>query len=127
MSDHFRIDIIDDYEDQLRRAIELAYNHNGWGPTKASGYSIEDDKLILYWSSPGEGKGYVPFAVPHDAEMTANIVWAWLQTSEPTEAYPDLDGSVKKGFRVYNEKWGHVNGTSYAIVGIQAVYTEYGK
>ncbi len=59
----------------------------------------------------------------------ANLAWGWLN-NQPTEKYEDYldhDGSNGRGFKVYNEAWGHVAGSSYAFLGVLPVWAWYGK
>lgn len=59
-------------------------------------------------------------------EIVTKLVWAWLETV----AYgpqPDHDGSNGKGWRVFNEAWGHVAQERFAFCAIQPVWAMYEK
>lgn len=59
----------------------------------------------------------------------ADLAWGWLlnQPKEKYQEYLDHDGSNGKGFRVYNEDWGHVAKSHYAFLGVLPVWAWYGK
>jgi hypothetical protein len=79
--------------------------------------------MILYWHEASKGKE-LPY--PFDRDHSIDFIWNWLQGTEfPPE--PDIDGSCSKGWRVFNEAWGHVAGNHYAIVAIQPEWAMHGK
>ena len=66
---------------------------------------------------------------PMGWQAAADLAWGWL-TNQPEESYKDYldhDGSDGKGFKVYNEDWGHVAGSHYAFLGVLPVWAWYGK
>jgi len=69
----------------------------------------------------------LPYAMGWEA--ASDLAWGWLQEREEDEyqEYLDHDGSDGKGFRIYNEQWGHVADCSYAILGLIPVHAWYGK
>ena len=89
---------------------------------------IDDPKkgLILLWSHEGEAQ---KLPVPLDWKKAADLAWAWLENKKDDEyqEYLDHDGSNGKGFRVYNEDWGHVGGYHYGVLGVIPVWAWYGK
>lgn len=82
-----------------------------------------EDTLILLWN---EEKGALPLPYFLELEEAINFIKGWLKKAEYQEQ-PDHDGSNGKGWRVFNEQWGHVAGHHYAIVGIQPQWAMYGK
>ena len=81
------------------------------------------DTLILLWH---EENGALPLPFPLELDGAAQFVVSWLKTIE----YPDadgFDGTIKKGWRLFTESWGHVAGHRYAIVGVQPELALYGK
>lgn len=82
--------------------------------------------LVLYWH---DEDGASPLLARMGPEEIANLVQAWLDDQPETMwgDYLDHDGSMGRGFRVFNEDWGHVFNSSYAICGIQPIWAWYGK
>ncbi len=69
----------------------------------------------------------LPFAM--DCKAATEMVWSWLQ-EQPKEKYRaelDHDGSNGRGFRIYNEYWGHIGDSHYAILAVLPVWAWYGK
>lgn len=64
---------------------------------------------------PMQGKALIEFA------------WHWLETAADYGRQPDHDGDNEKGWRVYNEAWGHVGSSVYAFVAVAPVWAMYGK
>lgn len=91
-----------------------------WGANKAG------SRLVLFWSKPETSVEALAFLTPLTAEQVEPIVKAWL-AEQNYGSQPDHDGDNGKGWRVYNEAWGHVGGSRYAICGIEPVWLEYGK
>jgi hypothetical protein len=82
--------------------------------------------LILLWSEEGKA---IKLPVPLGWKDAADLSWTWLndQDTKLYHEYLDHDGSNGRGFRVYNEDWGHVGGYSYAVLGVIPVWAWYGK
>lgn len=117
-----------------RKSFDLAFKlmfDRDFGDMKATHYFKHPTKgFILLWheESFGEVKAIkLPFAM--DWQIAANLVWGWLLEREDKEyqEYLDHDGSNGHGFRVYNENWGHVAGSHYAILAVLPVWAWYGK
>ena len=63
--------------------------------------------MVLYWTAPERVEGYAPLPFAAGQGQIAVIVQGWLDSVDcGTE--PDHDGDNAKGFRLYNEGWGHV-------------------
>lgn len=114
-----------------RKAFDLAFQlffDNAAGG-KASHYLEDKDAgLILFWHNDEYIK---PNKLPYDMDWkaAADLAWGWLQ-SQPEDNYReylDHDGSNGHGFKIYNENWGHVKGSSYAFMAILPVWAWYGK
>ncbi len=68
-----------------------------------------------------------PFPAPMTAEQVQPVVQSWL-ASAVYGPQPDHDGSNEKGFRVYNEEWGHVaTFRTDAFVAIEPIWLLHGK
>lgn len=112
-----------------RKAFELAFQLF-WDncPGKKVSHFRHDATfgMILYWhETSGTQK------LPYDMDLTAacDMAWGWL-TSQPKDAYGDAldhDGSNGKGFHMFNEAWGHVDGSSYAVLAVKPIWAWYGK
>lgn len=147
--DNRSVDVVSEGSDGLEMAMKLIWPNAHGG--KASHYLIakyrestkyyssegetrshssnlvEDEKgcptLILLWY--GEGKALpLPFALGLDGAIA--FVTEWLKSVD-YGSQPDHDGSNHKGWRVFNESWGHVAGYHGAIVAIQPAWAMYGK
>lgn len=66
----------------------------------------------------------LPFTL--DAIGCADFARRWLAEAE-YGGEPDHDGDNKKGWLIYNERYGQVDGDYGAIIAIAPVWTEYGK
>lgn len=118
-----------------RTAFDLAFNlffistHNdNGGNQKATHYIDHAEKgLILLWAEDTYNKS-TPLLTPLDWQNSANLAWTWLknQRQEKYPPYPDIDGSVREGYKVYNEDWGHVV-SHYAILAVKPSWALYGK
>ena len=153
--DNFELKFTCHRREPLDQALALAFLNAAGG--KAVGYRIqrhtppvgeglgggqEVERLILYWAVPDRqpsaeeveldlvqgndprvhplpGKGVGP-------KVASEFVWEWLQNADyPDE--PDHDGSNSRGFRIYNEAWGHVDSDSYAFIAIEPAWAWHGK
>lgn len=96
---------------------------------EAVGYKVFNRKpqlLVLYWTIPSNINNYCPFLTPLSGSALAYTVEAWLLGVD-YETEPDQDGINTKGFRIFNEAWGHVEDERQAFMGIQPVWAMYGK
>jgi hypothetical protein len=141
----FRIEVVSDTDEELRQAMSLAFRVHGgkvW-QQEATHYVIRaaeveeppvhrssakrGERIAFFWTAP-DSRVADAIALPFklDAEGAADFARRWLAEVEyPPE--PDIDGSVKKGWRLYNEPWGHVEGVYAGICAVTPVWSEYGK
>ena len=121
-----RFDITDDerLEDWLGMCM---------GGQKAEGYRVTNEDggpvMTLHWTEPPLGEGFYRYnqlPIPLGVRAIFGMVEAWLQDVKRGPR-PDTDGSVKKGFRIFNTKYGFVGEERTAFVGIEPVWTVYGK
>ena len=115
--DNFKIDITSEGDTQFKTAMTF-FRHS-----KVTGYRVDGKRLILYWTKSDK-------ATPMLYEMTlpqaAEFVLGWLSNQDYGRE-PDHDGDNGKGWRLYNEAWGHI-GTEYqAFVAVEPVWAWYGK
>lgn len=106
-------------EDKFELAMQLAM-----GVHKAIGYRVHENNMVLYWAKSDK---MTPF--PYEMSITdaTNFVSGWLQKTEPNHPRPDHDGDNEKGFRIFNEDWGHVFGEWQAFIAITPIWAMYGK
>lgn len=117
-------------------AVQLVFENAPGG--KATHYFEHSEKgLIFLWhedkflnpvgSLVTKEASKLPYAM--DWKAAADLAWGWLQERKHEEYREvlDHDGSNGKGFRIYNEDWGHVAGSFYAILAVLPVWAWYGK
>lgn len=94
MFDNFSLDITSDRASHLVEALIIAFTDR-----KAVGYREDPDfGLVLCWTDGGD---MTRFPFPLDEVAAMPILTGWLEAQEyPRE--PDIDGSCKKGWRLYN-------------------------
>lgn len=87
------------------------------------GHTSSRKRLVLFWHESGGG---TPLPAPMDAEAAIPFIKAWLAEADYGKQ-PDHDGDNGKGWRIYNEAWGHVARNHYAFVAIEPEWIMYGK
>lgn len=127
-------------EETLGRVLELAFAQEGRN-TKAKYFVVDNKKgLILLWYVGDSWKKKVSkFLTPLTAKAVTPMVVEWLQSDEAKtivlgdwDSDSDHDGSNSYGWRVYCERWGHIqveDGLSYdgSIVAITPAFMWHGK
>jgi len=90
------------------------------------GVWAEAKTLVFFWSATGlpGGAAVLPFEMP--LPEAAAFAEGWLRQAE-YGPQPDHDGSNGKGWRVFNEAWGHVGGYWQALLAVQPAWAWYGK
>ena len=101
------------------------------GSRKAVGWSVREyDKglrLVLYWVAPTpKVHGYHPLPSPVPYAEVATFATSWLN-SVAFGTEPDHDGDNSRGWRIYNEDWGHVDGLYQAFLAIAPAWAMHGK
>jgi hypothetical protein len=91
---------------------------------KVIGYRVHKNCLVLYWA---ENKNAQKLPYKMTVDEISNFVWGWLEKTEPEHSQPSHDGSNGKGFRMFNEAWGHVFGEWEAFIAITPEWAWYGK
>lgn len=122
---NFRFDVSSDTRKHFDMAMELAFANCAGG--KAERYKIDSEKgLILSWG--GAESGYEKLVYKMDLEATKEFVWNWVRSADYVDkSCWDSEVDRKKGFRVYNEAWGHIGSDHYAFVAIKPTFMLYGK
>jgi hypothetical protein len=137
VADNFRIDVTSD--GSLESIMKIAFSKT---PNGAASYTIRDPveiedwrgkfsrplRLIFFWSLYPLTEDIDMFAFSNglSAEEAADFARRWLEQIDYGPE-PDHDGSNTKGFRIYNERYGHVDDSSYGTVAITPEWIEYGK
>jgi hypothetical protein len=129
--DNFRFDITGNGDIDL--AMQVAFSHQSkacwWRTDTVEGYNKRRiPRLVLSWmSSESPGPEWHPFVTPVGWEEAATVVRGWLTTADYGPR-PDHDGDNGKGWRVYNDAWGHVEPYHYkAFVAVEPRWAMYGK
>jgi len=126
--DNFHFDLTAESDALLRDAMKIAFSKH----TRATHYMVWPEKgLVFFWTKP-DPKDQVgapePVAFPFtmDPIGAADFASRWLaETTYPKE--PDHDGDNGKGWRLYNESWGHIGNYWSAMIAVQPVWAMYGK
>lgn len=114
-------------------AFQLVFDNAPGG--KASHY-IEHPEfgLIFLWSKDkflidNVEVAAIKLPYPMGWKAAGDLAWGWLkdQPDNKYKEYLDHDGDNEHGFRVYNEDWGHVAESHYAICAVLPVWAWYGK
>lgn len=124
MADNYRFDIAGG---TLAQSLGLAFV----GARTVKGWRVQhrDDqppRLILYWYIEGE-KDVTPTPAPLDLPTTVAFVQQWIDATPWDPKHPWGDVQTRKGCRVYNEDWGHVDHAHGAFVAIEPYQLWYGK
>jgi hypothetical protein len=118
--DNFHIDITNNQD--LLKAMEIAFR----GPhTRAVGYRTCPTKGLIFYQYESSTR-MIPLPFKLDAAGAADFATRWLAEQDYGRE-PDHDGDNGKGFRIYNEAWGHVDGEYQAFVAVKPVWAMYGK
>lgn len=126
-------------KDILLDTLRLAFTICDQQKTKA--FRIDKEKgLVLYWANKSDRfKTINEFITPLTAEQVYPQVQAFLTSYYDGEIEVDLeefdrpmeeeddDITSVKGWRIYTERWGRIDGDSYAFLAIKPAYDNYGK
>lgn len=84
-------------------------------------------KTLILLSMPEHDSQELPF--PLSLEQATAFVGDWLESLDDKEfePQPDHDGSNYRGWRMFTDCWGHVAEFHCGIVGVQPVWSMYGK
>jgi hypothetical protein len=121
MSDNYRFDIAGgNLADSLQVAFLQHSKVVGWRVDTREGHP---PRFILYTYKSDK---MTEFPAPMTRVEIEPIVRSWLESIDYGHK-PDIDGSVGRSQRVYNESWGHVGGEWAAFVAIEPYWNLYGK
>lgn len=117
--DNFKFDMTSEGADTLKKALSL-FSPPGRNVT---GYRTDGAKLVFYWHDSPRSTN-LPF--PMTLEQAADFANGWLEHVDYGDE-PDHDGDNGKGWRLYCEPWGYVDGDHYAFAAVEPVWAMYGK
>jgi hypothetical protein len=150
--DNFHIDITSEGRSALATAMSLAFGkyHSAVAyaireAVAGEKHKFEDDalqekygwmlgpktqgkpkRLIFFWSDSETVSDRIALPFKLDATGAADFAIRWLGELDYGRQ-PDHDGDNEKGWRLYCEGWGHVDGHWGAFVAIAPAWAMYGK
>ena len=125
---HFLVDVTALGRDNLDRILAVAFSDTV-GRTKLATHFHADGhrQLTLFVRPPNPDRvtGAISFPQSASQQQAAELVWHWLQHIQ----YPpdEHDGSSEKGWRVFNEEFGIVDGCWEAFVAIRPMWIYFPK
>ena len=124
--DNRRFDIID--QDRLREWIACCVGRQtaiGW-----SAHARDENgpaRLLFFWMAPPKVvRGFTNLPFKATDQDIAIITQRWLDEANYGPE-PDHDGDNGKGFRLFCEDWGHVDGHPEAFLAVTTAWAMYGK
>jgi hypothetical protein len=134
--DNVHIQIRGEHKDDLLTAIQLAMKITD--NSKVVSYKIDDKYgFIVNWVY-NDGESH-PLPVALGPEEITGIIWKWLESldwSKVDSQYDivsfngrlnDYDVVEERGWLLYTEEWGHVNGQYSAIFAVVPAWLWLGK
>lgn len=126
--DNFRIDVNAAGDILLRDVMRIVFTRH----SHATHYMLWPGKgLVFFWTEPRAAEQVgapepIGFPFKMDADGAAEFARRWLADTEYPKQ-PDHDGDNSKGWRVYNEAWGHIGNYWSAIIAVQPTWAMHGK
>lgn len=117
----------------LETAMHLAFYRDickGWRiDNSTDGHGNHAPRLIMYnyWDKemvnldPSDPKNVYPLPVPSTSSQMSRLVKNWLDQVDYGPE-PRTDGPINKGFRIYNEDQGKVDGSWAGIAAVEPVW-----
>lgn len=150
--DNFRFDITAEGDKRLALAMELAFMRAAGGkavayavrqPVASDRYPADDPtphlrnrekttakplRLVFYWNKPDRPSDQTIVALPFSLDVAgaADFAIRWLKEQDYGRE-PVHDGDNGRGWRLYNEGWGHVDNDWSAFVAVAPAWALYGK
>lgn len=125
--DNKHIEVASEGKTDFEMAVKIACSNY----KKIVGWTIyEKDgpkNLVLHWAIPDKNTTINKLPFEMSIEQAIEFAWGWLQKEPISYSEPDHDGINGKGFEVFNEAWGKVNGDWSACVAIRPIWAMYGK
>lgn len=123
--DNQRIDVTWEGKERFYTLLSMAVEASP-GCKVASYWADDEHGLVFRWHDGSSSRSSTKFPTPVNAEAACDFAWGWLRTQDYGKQ-PDHDGDNGKGWRIYNESWGHVASDHYAFIAIQPAWAMYGK
>lgn len=123
--DNFRIDITSEGQASLLQALGICFAQH----RAATHYVVREAeppkprRLVFMWT---EAKDAVALPFKLDVEGAADFARRWLDEQD-FGRQPDHDGDNGKGWRLYNEAWGHVDNQYQGWIAVAPAWAMYGK
>ncbi len=117
--DNFKVDIVSEGKANLLTALNLfRFDH-------VVGYRIDEspNRIVFYWLKSACAVMF-PFQMP--MSQACDFISNWLEQADYGE-YPDIDGDVKPGWRIYTDRWGQVESNHRTLFAVEPVWAMYGK
>ena len=124
--DNRHFDIID--ESGLHEWVKCCIGDRtavGWSTHERT--EADPQRIVFYEFEAPEVKGYAPLPFAAGGEHLAFLIEGWLQAKACYGKEPEHDGDNGRGFRLYNEGWGHVDGNWQAFMAVSPAWAMYGK
>ncbi len=119
--DNFKFDMTSEGKERFKIALSLVHKN------KVIGYRVHKEKgLMLYHVKVDASKDMILFPYEMTIGQASEFAYGWIENYNLGNQ-PDHDGDNGRGWRVYTESWGKVNGEWQCFVAIQAVWAMYGK
>lgn len=98
------------------------YQAKKWSPSTPAG------RLIFHWANHKESKSDIFPIGPSTMQAIdlESMIVNWLKEAD-YGPQPDIDGSCRKGWRVYIETWNRINGDWTAAFAVEPVWLEFHK
>lgn len=120
--DNFQIKVVS--EGDLRPVMQVACRND-----KATGFRVDlkdGDPRLTFFKYAYKENGVVQFPFAMDCDGMADFARRWLAEANYGKQ-PDHDGDNGKGWCVYTDIWGMVDGCHSAFVAVRPVWACYGK
>jgi hypothetical protein len=119
--DNFRIDITS--EGDIAPAMKIAFRDEH---TRAVAYRVDAARGLIFYQYPSKREGVVALPFKLDHADAAHFAKRWLSEQDYGRE-PDHDGDNERGWRLYNEDWGHIASEHETFVAVKPAWAMYGK
>lgn len=93
----------------------------------AHGYAVDQERGWLVFMKYPNSPGMTAFPAPLGADRCAEIAFDWL-AAQPYPKEPDHDGSNKRGWLLWNDGWGSIDGFDYhSFLAVCPTWIMFGK
>ena len=125
---HFLVDVTAHGRDNLDRVLGVAFSDIIAGEKRATHCRVDGHRQLTLFTRPPksvEATAAKPFPGPMSCPQVTDFVWWWLQQVRyPTDEH---DGSSRKGWRVFNDQFGIVDGCWETFVAVRPMWIYFPK